>query len=106
MEDQFQLARTDTSGPNIKEIFAKYIRFIPLFIISVGLSLFIAYMYLRYATPIYTTSGVMVIQQEESMQAGGDEKFQQLFSSNRTKNIQSEIEYLRSRKLMERVVNA
>src|SRR5688500_1188253 len=104
MEDQFHLSKTDTSGPNIKELLAKYIRFLPLFIISIVLSLVIAYMYLRSATPIYTTTGVMVIHQEKSMQ-GGDEKFQQLFSSSRT-NIQSEIEYLRSRKLMERVVRS
>lgn len=106
MEDQFQPAKTETGGLNIKEIFAKYIRFLPLFIISVVLSLFIALMYLRYATPIYTTSGVMVIQQDEGPQGGEDEKFQQLFSSNRAKSIQSEIEYLRSRKLMERVVRS
>jgi tyrosine-protein kinase Etk/Wzc len=104
MEEQFQLGKPDTSGPNFKEIVAKYVRFLPLFLVSVVLSLLIAYIYLRYATPIYSTTGVMVIQQEENMQAGGDEKFQQLFSSSRAKNIQSEIEYLRSRKLMERVV--
>jgi hypothetical protein len=47
---------------------------------------------------------VLSIQQAE--EGAGDEKFQQLFSSSNTKNIQSEIEYLRSRRLMERVVKA
>src|SRR5687768_9108069 len=102
MEDQLQPAKPDASGPSIKELVAKYLRFLPLFIISLGLALFVAYMYLRYATPYYTATGVMVIQDDDRMQGGGNEKFEQLFSSNRAKNIQSEIEYLRSKPLMER----
>lgn len=105
MEDAFQPVKADSSGLDIKELFFRYIRFLPLFIISVALSLLVAYLYLRYATPVYRSTGTLVIQGGESS-TQGDEKFQALFSSGGSKNIQSEIEYLRSRPLMERVVRS
>lgn len=105
MEEELQLAKPDATGPDIKELFFRYIRFLPLFIISVALSLLVAYIYLRYATPVYRSAGTMVMQ-ESANNGLGDEKFQQLFSSSGTENIQSEIEYLRSRPLMERVVRS
>ena len=104
MDEQLQPV-TDVNAPNVKDLFFRYVRFLPLFIISVALSLFVAYIYLRYATPVYRSSGVLVIEQEDQ-QFQGDEKFQKLFSSNNSKNILSEIEYLRSRRLIERVVRS
>jgi tyrosine-protein kinase Etk/Wzc len=103
MEDSLKPA-SDINSPSIKDLFFRYVRFLPLFIISVALALLVAYLYLRYTTPIYRSAAILSIQQAEEGQ--GDEKFQQLFSSSNTKNIQSEIEYLRSRRLMERVVKA
>ena len=44
MEDQFQ---NQDSGLSVKEILFKYLRFLPLFIISIALSLLVAYIYLR-----------------------------------------------------------
>src|SRR5215217_2888134 len=105
MDEQLQPVASDVNTPNIKELFFRYIRFLPLFIISVALSLLVAYLYLRYATPVYRATGTLVIQEAESS-GEGDAKFQELFSSGNTKNIQSEIEYLRSRPLMERVVRS
>ena len=103
MEDQLQLAKPDSGSLNIKELFFRYIRFLPLFILSVGISLLVAYTYLRYSTPVYRSSGMLTIQEAQSSMQG-DAKFQELFSSDNSQNIQSEIEYLRSRPLMERVV--
>jgi tyrosine-protein kinase Etk/Wzc len=105
MEEAFQPIKPENAGLNIKELFFKYIRFLPLFIISVALALLVAYLYLRYATPVYRSTGTLVIQEAENG-TQGDTKFQELFSSGGGKNIQSEIEYLRSRPLMERVVQA
>src|SRR5215218_6489142 len=104
MDEQLQPVASDVNTPNIKDLFFRYVRFLPLFIISVALSLLVAYLYLRYATPIYRSVGTLVIQQDEGGQ--GDEKFQKLFSSSNTKNIQSEIEFMRSRRIMERVVRS
>lgn len=103
MEEQFQSSKSDQlKALNIKEIFFKYVRFLPLLIISVALSLFVAYMYLRYATPVYQSSGSIAIQDANS-NVSGDDRFQQLFGGG-TKDIANEIELLRSRPLMEEVV--
>ena len=39
-----------------KEIVYKYIVFLPLFIVSVGIALTVAYINLRYKVPIYSSS--------------------------------------------------
>ncbi|HEX2606660.1 MAG TPA: polysaccharide biosynthesis tyrosine autokinase [Flavisolibacter sp.] len=106
MEEQFQITKNELSKLSIKDLFFKYIRFIPLFIISVALSLLVAYLYLRYATLVYQSVGTMIIKDDQSSGAGSGDKFEELFISDGKKNIQNEIEYLQSRPLMERVVKA
>ncbi len=49
MDEQFQTVKRDMPGMGLKEIFFKYVRFLPLIIISVALALVGAYLYLRYA---------------------------------------------------------
>ncbi len=104
MEDQLSPAKKELNSLSIKDIFFKYIRFLPLFILAIALSLFGSYIYLRYATLIYRSSGTMVIKDEKSV--GGNDKFEELLNSDGRKNIQNEIEYLQSRPLMERVVRS
>ena len=105
MEEQLQPAKNELSSLGIKELFYKYIRFLPLFIISVALSLFVAFIYLRYATLIYRSTGTMIIQDDQS-NTGSNDKLDQIFSSDNKKNIQNEIEYNKSRQMMSRVVKA
>lgn len=87
---------------SLRDLFYKYIRFLPWFVLSVALSLFGAYAYLRYATPIYATGGTLVIKTEQ--QGGRGDKYDDIFGGGKSQNIQSEIEVLRSRSLMQRVV--
>jgi tyrosine-protein kinase Etk/Wzc len=102
---QIQTAKSELSRLSVKDLFYKYIRFLPLFIISVALSLMVAFLYLRYATLVYQSTGTMVIQDDNSS-SGGNDKFDNIFSSGSKKNILNEIEYIRSAKLMARVVKA
>ncbi|MBK8142134.1 MAG: hypothetical protein IPK57_14950 [Chitinophagaceae bacterium] len=89
---------------SFRDLFFKYIRFLPLFILSVALCLLAAYLYLRYTVPIYSVGGTMLIKSE---QAGGrSDKFEDMFVNNRAQNIQSEMEIIRSRPLMQRVVDS
>lgn len=104
MEEQIQTTKNELTGLSIKDLFYKYIRFLPLFIISIALSLFVSYIYLRYATLIYQSTGILVIRDENS--GNTNDKFEKLFVSDGKKNIQNEIEYLQSRPLMQRVVRA
>jgi capsular polysaccharide biosynthesis protein len=107
MEEQIQIqtAKNELSRLSLKDLFFKYIRFLPLFIISVALSLLVAYLYLRYATLVYQSTATMVIQNESGNSASND-KLDQIFASDNKKNILNEIEYIKSKKLMTRVVNA
>jgi len=87
---------------SLKDLFYKYVRFLPVFILSVAFSLFVAYVYLRYATPYYSVGGSMHIKSEPANTRS--DKYDDIFLNAKTLNIQSEIEILKSRPLMERVV--
>jgi capsular exopolysaccharide synthesis family protein len=105
MEDQLQPQNNEQGVFNIKDLFYKYVRFLPLFIISIALGLFVSYIFLRYSTLYYSSTGSLVVQDESSSPRGND-KLDQLFESDAKKNIQNEIEYLQSRQMMARVVRS
>jgi tyrosine-protein kinase Etk/Wzc len=100
---QIEIAKSELSRLTIKDLFYKYIRFFPLFIISIALSLFVAWIYLRYATLIYQATGSMVIQDDQNGGRGND-KLDEILTSDSKKNILNEIEFIKSAKLMARVV--
>lgn len=85
---------------SLRDIFYKYVRFLPLFILSVAFSLLIAYLYLRYAIPVYSVGGSMIIRTEQA----SSNELEKLMGGDKAQSIQNEIEVLRSRPLMERVV--
>src|SRR5215210_5218731 len=107
MEEQVitKKARAEHSSLNVKELFYKYVRFLPLYIICVALSLLGAYMYLRYATEFYRSAGQLLIRDEKSAPSIKTE-LEEAMQSDGRKNIQTEIEVLQSRPLMERAVAA
>src|SRR3982750_2158988 len=105
MEEQVQPAKNELSNLGIKELFYKYVRFLPLFVISVALSLFVAFVYLRYATLVYRSTGTMIVQDEKGS-GGSDDKLEKALNSDNNKNIQNEIEYLQSKQMMMRVVKS
>jgi uncharacterized protein involved in exopolysaccharide biosynthesis len=88
---------------SIKDLFFKYIRFLPIFLISVALSLLGAYLYLRYSTPIYRAQGSISFKDENQSRGG---RFEQILSAKTATDMQTEMEILKSRPLMERVVKA
>lgn len=108
MEEQTQIQtdKTELSRLTFKDLFYKYMRFLPLFIISIALSLLVAYVYLRYATLIYQSTGSMVIQDDNSNSGRSNDKLDAILSSDNKKNILNEIEFIKSKKLMTRVVGA
>lgn len=96
------LHKSELWSLSLRDLFYKYIRFLPWFVLSVAIALFGAYAYLRYATPIYSTSATMVIKTEK--QSGRGDKYDDIFSGGKSQDIQSEIEVLKSKALMARVV--
>lgn len=106
MEDSLHKSGTkaEGSGLSLKDLFFKYVRFLPYFILSVAIALLGAFMYLRYTDRVYNATGTMQIKSQQNNQRA--DKVEDLLSGgNRAQNIQSEIEVLRSRPVMARVVN-
>jgi tyrosine-protein kinase Etk/Wzc len=103
MEEQAQNnTKSELFSLSLRDLFYKYVRFLPIFILSVAIGLFGAYAYLRYATNIYRTGATLVIKSDQK--GGSGDKFDELFGGGKSSNIQSEIEILRSKDLMVRVV--
>ena len=101
-----QRTKSEVAGLSIKELVFKYLRFLPLYILFVAVALICAYIYLRYATEIYQSTGQIVIRDEKTSVSGKDDKIDMLMQSDARKNVQTEVEILHSRPLMSRVVEA
>lgn len=101
MQEQATM-KSELFSLSLRDLFYKYARFLPVFILSVAVALFGAYAYLRYATPIYSVAGSMYIKSDK--QGARSDKFEDIFVNDKAANIQSEIEVLRSKPLMQRVV--
>lgn len=104
LNPDFNPNKSELSNLSLRDLFYKYIRFLPAFILSVGIALLGAFLYLRYAVPEYSASGSMLIKNDPAAARGAD-KFDELFSNNRSQNIASEIEILKSGPMMQRVVH-
>ena len=104
MQEEIINSKNEPGGLTIRDMFYKYVRFLPYFIFSVALALLAAFLYLRYTVPVYNVGGTMLIKSEQP--AGRGDGFDELFGNNQALNMQSEIEVLKSRPLMERVVDS
>lgn len=104
MQDQQNANRSELGNITIKDLFFKYVRFLPLFALSTALALFGAYVYLRYTTKIYAVKSSLMIKNER--QSGAKDRFEDLLEGGSSNSIQSEVEVLKSRPLMERVINS
>jgi capsular exopolysaccharide synthesis family protein len=98
-----QSGNKDLGNLSIKDLFFKYVRFLPVFLVSVAVCLLGAYLYLRYSTPIYRVTGTLTFKQEDQNRGG---KFEDIFNAKNVSDIQAEIEILKSQVLMERVVDS
>ena len=98
-----QSGNKDLGSLSIKDLFFKYVRFLPVFLVSVALCLFGAYLYLRYTTPIYRVTGTLTFKQEDQNRGS---KFNDIFLAKSVSDVQAEIEILKSQALMERVVDS
>ena len=67
MEEQQQINsnKSELWNLSLKDLFYKYVRFLPLFLLSVAVALFLAFGYLRYTTRIFSVTGSMLIKGEE-----------------------------------------
>ena len=103
-QTQYSSSRNELGNLSLRDMFYKYVRFLPLIIFSVAVALFAAYIYLRYAPRVYRASGTILLKKDQDKMA--NDKLGDLLMSNKDINLQNEMEVLRSRPLMEKVVKA
>jgi tyrosine-protein kinase Etk/Wzc len=96
----------DSARLSAKEMFFKYLVYLPLFIISIGVFITIAYIYIRYKVPIYNSSISIMIKDSRSGSSGDNMLLDDVMFYNKRANLANEIEFLRSGSMMERVVKS
>ena len=100
-EDQFFKEKTETNI--FKQVIYKYLPFWPLFIVTVSVSLFIAYINLRSQVPMYVAAGKVLL--KDPNKGGGDSKvLDALNIFSEKKIVDNEILVLRSADMMQEVV--
>lgn len=89
-----------------KELFFKYLVYLPLFILCTAIAITIAYLYIRYKVPIYTSSISMLINDNSRNPGGDDMMLDQLTLYKKRANLANEMEVIRSTSMMARVVQS
>ncbi len=85
-------------GP--RDFLLKNIKYIPWIIICAGIAIVLAYLKIRYSTPIYLVQSSMVINNS----GGHTDRFDELMMTPGTENLSNEIRILSSHPVLQRVV--
>lgn len=101
----FQAAKDNKFKLTPKEFLFKYLVYLPLFIVSAGIAVSIAYLYLRYQIPYYSSYISLMIKDDKSSR-GNTEALDEIVVFKPKTNLANEIEILRSATLMNKVVRA
>ena len=90
---------------NLQKVIGKFLAYWPWFVACLILSLAIAFIYLRYSTPIYRVSAKIMVQDDKKGAGLPDANvLEGLGISGGKSNVDNELEIMKSRTLMERVV--
>jgi tyrosine-protein kinase Etk/Wzc len=105
-KELFPLNFEHTKSQDLKSLVLQYKRYWYLFLLGAGIGLGIAIFYLRYyAVSQYIVSGTMLLKDEKSGQGlSNADALNDLNTFKSTRNIDNEIEVLKSKGLMERVI--
>ena len=87
-----------------KELIFKYLKYLPWVVLSVIIALTAAFIKLRYSKEIYNVSGKLLVKNPQKDMSG--EKFDDIFMMQGNRNLDDDIEIIRSRAMAARVVNA
>ncbi|QSS98005.1 GumC family protein [Psychroflexus sp. ALD_RP9] len=89
---------------DIKAIILQYLRYWPWFVICVIISLGISFIFLKYATNIYTTnSKIKVLKEQEGLDLSGLQGSSPLIDMSKV-NLENEIQILKSRRLSKKII--
>ena len=93
----------DSGSSVLRTHILPYLRYWPWFVLSIGLSLAGAYVYLLYKQPIYKIQASLLLQ-DEKRGSGQDAPLKELEVYSPKKVVENELEVLHSSTLMDRVV--
>ncbi|MEP7318536.1 MAG: polysaccharide biosynthesis tyrosine autokinase [Panacibacter sp.] len=89
----------------LKQTIYKYLRYWYWFVLAVGISVFVGYLYLRYTIPVYSVSSKILIKSDKS---GGSVSQADILSEldifSTKSNVGDEVEILKTRYIMRKVV--
>ena len=98
-------------APNVKpkeetvniagEILQKYLPYWPIFLITISIGLTVSFFKIRYATPMYQAGAGIMLKDKED---GVESVLNALEGTESKKNVENEIELLKSQNLMTQVV--
>src|SRR5690606_3228052 len=89
---------------DIRKFIDRFIGYWPWFAATVFVSLLIAFLYLRYATPVYKTSATVMVQDDKKGATMADGALMEQLGLGGKSNVDNEVQIFKSRTLMERVV--
>lgn len=91
---------------DLREIIKPYLNHWKYFVLGVLAMLVLAFLYLRYATPIYNVKSTVLIKDAENNKAGNMDVLSDLsvFGGMGTNSVENELEIFKSRRLMTKVV--
>ena len=100
----------EESSFNLYEIIFKYLVYWPWFVASVIICLVLAFVYIRYQAPVYNVTASVLIKEQDarsramSANGGALEALQSMGGFSMTNNFDNEVEILKSRTLIKKVV--
>lgn len=87
---------------SLRDLFFKYIKYLPLYVVFLALAGLGAWLYLRYTVEQFEANGTILIKNTDKNQS---DKVEDLIEGKyKTQGIQNEIEMLKSKSLIEKVV--
>lgn len=103
MQTRRHRIQEDNDDNVIQLLVSKYVPYWPLFVLSIIIAIGIAYIYLRYSTPLYEATATLIIKDEKK---GNEESklVESLDQISAKKIVENEIEIIQSRRVMENVV--
>ena len=101
-----QLERAKSGEGNVNTSISKYLRYWYVFLACIAISVGTSYLLLKYMVPQYHISSTILIEQDDKNRAGTNKpNVYDINFLNASKNVDNEIEILKSKKLMEMAEN-
>ncbi len=94
------------NNPGLRDVVLKYIIYLPLFVLSMVMSLGVVNIYLRYADRVFQSNSQILVAGSDASASGpsNGDMLELALNAKRTINIDNELQLLRSQKLINRAV--